>query len=181
VLTETITTALFYIFAASAIGLALMLVMTRKILRAAIWLMGVLFCSAAFYILLHAEFLAGIQVLVYIGGIVVLLVFAIMLTSPFELLEDHPSVLRRFIGFLVAGGFFVVSMAALLSTDFQTKALSSTSVSDVRLIGKGLLNYGPGGYVLPFEVVSVLLLSALIGGVVVARKFVGKNPEDAKS
>ncbi|MBU0690184.1 NADH-quinone oxidoreductase subunit J [bacterium] len=179
-MTETITTALFYIFAASAVLLAFALVLTRRILRAAVWLMGVLFCSAAFYVLLGAEFLAGIQVLVYIGGIVVLLVFAIMLTSSFELLDDHPSALRRILGILTAGGFFAVTALALLSTKFPVKAYHGEAISDVEKIGKSLLNYGPGGYVLPFEVISVLLLAALIGGIVVARKVLVKDPE-AKS
>jgi NADH-quinone oxidoreductase subunit J len=175
--TETITTALFYIFAASAIGLAVALVLTRRILRAAVWLMGVLFCSAAFYVLLNAEFLAGIQVLVYIGGIVVLLVFAIMLTSSFELLDDHPSGFRRLIALLAAGAFFIVTATALLSTSFPVKSYHGEAVSDVTKIGKSLLNYGEGGYVLPFEVISVLLLAALIGGIVVARKVVTKDSE----
>jgi NADH-quinone oxidoreductase subunit J len=175
--TETITTALFYIFAASAIGLAVALVLTRRILRAAVWLMGVLFCSAAFYVLLNAEFLAGIQVLVYIGGIVVLLVFAIMLTSSFELLDDHPSGFRRLIALLAAGAFFIVTAAALLSTSFPVKPYHGEAISDVRKIGMSLLNYGEGGYVLPFEVISVLLLAALIGGIVVARKVVAKDSE----
>ncbi|MBU1636927.1 NADH-quinone oxidoreductase subunit J, partial [bacterium] len=131
-------------------------------------------------VLLGAEFLAGIQVLVYIGGIVVLLVFAIMLTSSFELLDDHPSALRRILGILTASGFFAVTALALLSTKFPVKAYHGEAISDVEKIGKSLLNYGPGGYVLPFEVISVLLLAALIGGIVVARKVLVKDPE-AKS
>ena len=177
-MTETITTALFYIFAATAVLLAFALVLTRRILRAAIWLMGVLFCSAAFYVLLGAEFLAGIQVLVYIGGIVVLLVFAIMLTSSFELMDDNPSILRRLIGFITAGGFFAVTAFALLSTRFPTRVYHGEAISDVEKIGKSLLNYGPGGYVLPFEVISVLLLAAMIGGIVVARKIIVKETEE---
>jgi NADH-quinone oxidoreductase subunit J len=179
--TETITTALFYIFAVSAIALAVMLVTTRKILRAAIWLMGVLFCSAAFYVLLDAEFLAGIQVLVYIGGIVVLLVFAIMLTSSFELLDDRPSAFRKIIGVIVAGGFFAGTALALLSTRFPVKPFDGQSISEVTKIGKLLLSYGPGGYVLPFEVISILLLAALIGGIVVARKVITTDSGEEQS
>jgi NADH-quinone oxidoreductase subunit J len=116
-------------------------------------------------------------VLVYIGGIVVLLVFAIMLTSSFELLDDHPSGFRRLIALLAAGAFFIVTAAALLSTSFPVKPYHGEAISDVRKIGMSLLNYGEGGYVLPFEVISVLLLAALIGGIVVARKVVAKDSE----
>jgi len=162
---------LFYAFAAGAVVLAVAVVTTRRILRAAVYLTGVLLASAAFYLMLHAEFLAGVQVLVYIGGIVVLLVFAIMLTSAMELLEDHPSRSRRGVGLLLAVAFFVAGAWMLQASEFDFVAGSGErSVSDVREIGRRLMDYGPGGYVLPFEVISVLLLAAIIGSIVVARK-----------
>ena len=162
---------LFYTFGALAVLLAVAVVTTRRILRAAVYLTGVLLASAAFYLMLHAEFLAGVQVLVYIGGIVVLLVFAIMLTSAMELLEDHPSRTRRGVGLLVATAFFAAGAWMLQATDFHfTPGSGERSVSDVHEIGRALMDYGPSGYVLPFEIISVLLLAAIIGSVVVARK-----------
>jgi NADH-quinone oxidoreductase subunit J len=165
-----IHSALFFTFALCAVLLAIGVVTTRRILRAAVYLTGVLFCGAVFYLLLQVEFLAGVQVLVYIGGIVVLLVFAVMLTSSLELLEDHPSRMRRVTGLVGAVAFFALTAVALLHTDFGFLASPQRTESDVHEIGRRLLDSGAGGYVLPFEVISVLLLASVIGGIVVARK-----------
>ena len=172
----------FFAFALIAVLLAVGVVTTRRILRAALFLTGVLFCGAVFYILLQVEFLAGVQVLVYIGGIVVLLVFAVMLTSSTELLEDDPSRGRRFIGLTTSLAFFVLTAFALLNSDFGFLESPQRTESDVHEIGRRLLDSGPGGYVLPFEVISVLLLASVIGGIVVARKVRddAPNSEEAK-
>ena len=169
---------LFFAFALFAVLLAVGVVTTRRILRAAVYLTGVLFCGAVFYLLLQAEFLAGVQVLVYIGGIVVLLVFAVMLTSSTELLEDQPSRARRFVGLTSAMAFFVLTAVALLNSDFGFLQSPERTESDVHEIGRRLLDSGPGGYVLPFEVISVLLLASVIGGIVVARKVREEAPNN---
>ncbi|OFZ20407.1 MAG: hypothetical protein A2X94_08300 [Bdellovibrionales bacterium GWB1_55_8] len=167
---EAILTVLFYSFAAFSVLLALAVVTSRRILRAAVYLMGVLVSSAALFLMLGAEFLAGVQILVYVGGIVVLLVFAVMLTRSVELLEDRPSMIRKLTGFLAAGSFFAVSVAVLSMTQFPVLRDGARPDSNVAAIGRKLLDYGPEGYVLPFEVISLLLLSAVIGGIVIARK-----------
>ena len=167
--------ALFFVFGLCAVLLAVGVVTTRRILRAAVYLTGVLFCGAVFYLLLQMEFLAGVQVLVYIGGIVVLLVFAVMLTSSTELLEDHPSRGRQFIGIGASLAFFTLTAVALWNTDFGFLESPQRTESDVHEIGRRLLDSGAGGYVLPFEVISVLLLASVIGGIVVARKVQDKD------
>ena len=176
-----IDNVLFFTFALFAVLLAVGVVTTRRILRAAVYLTGVLFCGAVFYLLLQAEFLAGVQVLVYIGGIVVLLVFAVMLTSSSELLEDHPSRGRQVIGLLASLAFFVLTALALLHTEFAFLQSPQRSASDVHEIGRRLLDSGPGGYVLPFEVISLLLLASVIGGIVVARKVREDAPAEVAS
>jgi NADH-quinone oxidoreductase subunit J len=163
-------TVLFYVIGAAAIVGALAVVNTRRLLRAAIYLMGVLMASAALYVMLRAEFLAGIQVLVYVGGIVVLIVFAIMLTRSADLQVDNPSPLRKVLGAVGSIGFLVLAAAALWATDFPIKEGVPASPEGPRVIGRQLLDFGAGGFVLPFEVVSLLLLAAIIGGIVVARK-----------
>lgn len=168
-LATTATALLFYALAISAVGLALGLVLTRHILRSALYLMGVLLMSAGFYLLLDAEFLAGVQVLVYVGGIVVLLVFAVMLTSSVELLEDRPSPGRRLLGLSVAGLFFVLTAATFLAADFGA-GQGASPTNSAALVGRMLLARGSQGYVLPFEIVSLLLLAAALGGIVIARK-----------
>lgn len=166
---EAAYTVVFYSVAAAAVVMALAVACVRRLLWAAVYLMGVLLASAALYVMLGAEFLAGIQVLVYVGGIVVLIVFAVMLTNSAALQEDRPTIVRRALGVLVAGGFLVVT-----GTIFGTLPLTQSSAKPIQdntaSIGQKLLDAGPGGYVLPFEIISLLLLAAIIGGVVVARK-----------
>ena len=163
-------TVMFYGVSAIVILFALVAVNARKLLRAALALMGMLALSAGLYVLLRAEFLAGVQILVYVGGIVVLIVFAIMLTRSSDLMEDHPAPLRRTLGAVFSISFMVLSCFALRSTDFAVSDTTQATPDDVRAIGMALLDRGGDGYLLPFEVISLLLLVAVIGGTVVARK-----------
>lgn len=174
----SIQTLVFYFLAFVSIFSAISVVRSQRILRAALALAGVLVCSAGFYILLDFEFLAGVQVLVYVGGIVILMVFAIMLTSSVELVETHPLPHRKRMGLLAALGFFVLSAAAFLSTDFPKMPTERRIESEVSQVGRQLLDYGAEGYVLPFEIISLLLLSVLIGGIIVARKPPNKKQSD---
>lgn len=169
-LASAIPTLVFYLLTAISLSLAWSVVTGRRILRAAVALMGVLGASAGLYLLLDSPFLAGVQVLVYVGGIVVLLVFAVMLTRTTELLEDHPTRLRQVVGGAVAGAFFLLSYFMMTSDAFAGRTLSALPKNDVAAIGRALLDTGPNGYALPFEVVSLLLLAAMIGGIVIARK-----------
>lgn len=169
-------TLLFYALALSAVAFAVAVVISRHILRAALCLMAVLIVSAGFYLLLNADFLAGVQVLVYVGGIVVLIVFAVMLTSSTELLEDRPAPLRRLLGFGVAALFFVLTVAAFLAAEFPAAAAAAGTTDNTALIGRMLLDRTGRGYVLPFEIVSLLLLAAAVGGIVVARKTLAGPP-----
>lgn len=163
-------TVMFYGVSAVVILFALVAVNARQLLRAALALMGMLALSAGLYLLLHAEFLAGVQILVYVGGIVVLIVFAIMLTRSSELLEDHPARVRRLFGAAFSVGFMLISIFALRSTEFAIADSTQGPPDDVRAIGTALLDRGSEGYLLPFEAISLLLLVAVIGGTVIARK-----------
>lgn len=167
---EAATTLIFYGLAFVSVLAALAVVRTPKILRAAMALAGVLICSAGFYILLDFEFLAGIQVLVYVGGIVILMIFAIMLTSSVEITEEEPALHRQFIGLITATCFFVVSAGVFIATDFSTFQGQRVPINDVVLLGRKFLDYSSEGYVLPFEIISLLLLSVMIGGIIIARK-----------
>lgn len=164
-----IETVLFYTIAATAIVFALITVTARRMLRAAVALMFVLVLSAGFYVMLAAEFLAGVQVLVYVGGIVVVIVFVIMLTTSVDLLEERPARARKALGSLAGLGFFGSAAAVFTTAGFPTAEDAATAES-ARAIGTALLDYGPNGYVLPFEIISLLLLAAIVGGIAVARK-----------
>jgi NADH-quinone oxidoreductase subunit J len=174
-LSHAVTNLLFYVFAGLAVFFAIAVVSSRRILRAAVYLMSVLAMSAGFYVLLGAEFLAGVQILVYVGGIVVLLVFAVMLTRSAELLEDKPSLVRKSAGLLAAGGFFAMTVTLFCLSDFPALREGALTGGDAPELGRRLLDYGPRGYVLPFEIISFLLLSVVIGGIVLARKLQPKE------
>jgi NADH-quinone oxidoreductase subunit J len=170
-----VSTVMFYGLSAAIIGLALAAVNARQLLRAALGLMGMLALSAGLYVMLRAEFLAGVQILVYVGGIVVLIVFAIMLTRSSELLEDHPLPLTRLLGAIASILFMLISSFALRATRFPVATSVGPAGDDIRAIGLALLDRGAAGYLLPFEVISLLLLVAVIGGTVVARKTPPRN------
>ena len=176
---EISSTFFFYLYGFVAILLAIAVVNVRRLLRAAICLMGVLVCSAGLYIMLGAEFLAGVQVLVYVGGIVILIVFAIMLTRSVDLQEDTPSLLRKTLGGAASIAFLALSAAAFWLTDFGAEkslpGAGGAELSETEKIGHALLDYSGTGYVLPFEIISLLLLAAVLGGIVIARKTPPRN------
>ncbi|MBI3502519.1 MAG: NADH-quinone oxidoreductase subunit J [Bacteroidetes bacterium] len=144
-------------------------VTSKKIFRVAIYLLFTLINVAALYFYLQYEFLAAVQIVVYVGGIVVLVIFSLFLTHRVGSDLPAPSYLKMFFTFLaVLFGFgFVYSL--LLGHEFTATETIGSSIS-MRSIGKAMLNYGEGGFVLPFEVVSILLLAALIGSIAIAMK-----------
>lgn len=161
----------FFLFTTVLSGvLAVLTVTTKHILRSAVYLMGVLSASAVFYLLLGSDYLAGMQILVYVGGIVVLLVFAVMLTRSDDLVEDNPTLNRKVIAFVASSAFFAITLY-LIKTSLQVTDLPQPVPQDsIKSIGRALLDTGANGYVLAFEIISLLLLSVLIAGVVLARK-----------
>lgn len=175
-LSNAVYSFLFYVLATTSVLFAIATVTSKRILRAAVHLMAVLVLSAGFYLLLGAEFLAGVQILVYVGGIVVLLVFAVMLTRSSELFETTPSLGRILLGVAAAAAFFGTAFVLFSDTTFPLAAPSALSsvptgvIDTTSALGRKLLDQGPNGYVLPFEIISLLLLAAAIGGIVVARK-----------
>lgn len=161
---------IFLILSILTILLALATVFTKHLFRSAVYLMGVLTMTAGFYLILGAEFLAGIQILVYVGGIVVLLVFAVMLTRSQDLLEDRPSPIRKISGALAAGAFFVLSGWSLSQSDFTKNQMAIVEPVATADLGRAFLSPNGDGYLIPFELISLLLLTVLIAGIVIARK-----------
>jgi NADH-quinone oxidoreductase subunit J len=166
---DIVYTLSFYLFGFIAIFAALVAVVSQRILRAAVGLAVTLVCGAAFYILLSYDFIAGVQILVYVGGIVVLIVYAIMLTSSQELVESHPTLIRKVLALFAGSSFVVVSLAALFATDFSIDDTTPPVEDLVAGLGRLLLSADSGGYLIPFEIISLLLLAAVIGGIVIAR------------
>jgi NADH-quinone oxidoreductase subunit J len=160
---------LFFLCAALILVSALMVVTTKNLIHAALWLIATLFGAAVLYASLEAGFLAVVQVVVYIGAIAIMFIFAVMLTRR-ELLDKTDQTnpnwpLALGLSVLSFGGlaFIVSGFGATLD---KTSAAIPAGVDPLALLGKALLS--PEAYVLPFEVASVLLLAAMIGAVYVA-------------
>lgn len=169
---ESVGSIIVYVIIALTIVICSVLaVTTRKILRAATYLLFTLFAAAVAYFMLDYEFLGAVQIAVYAGGIVVLFVFAILLTSrPGDNTERLTSK-SRFLGAVAAVATLLIAGYALVSrcvVAFAAKPVMETP--DMQQVGTALMGTGAGQYLLPFEAVSVLLLACIIGGVVIARK-----------
>lgn len=170
---ETANIIVFYILAAIIIGSSILAVTSRRMLRAATFLLIVLIATAGLYVLLNYHFLAVVQLSVYAGGILILFIFAILLTSSKgDEAERHDK--RR----IISG--IVTAIAGLIITTFDTmkhKFLYGSNPTilgdqqiDMKDIGHAMVGTGKYQYLLSFEAMSILLLACIIGGILIARK-----------
>lgn len=161
---------MYAIIAFVMIACSVLAVTTRKILRAASYLMFTLFAAAGLYFMLGYEFLGAVQIAVYAGGILVLFVFAIFLTGkPGDNAEKLASK-SRIAGIVAALAVFCAAGYALATRLMSCTAMPAMKSQTMTDLGQTLMGTGYGQYLLPFEAVSVLLLACVIGGVVIARK-----------
>ena len=168
---ESVGSIILYVVVAFAIiAFSVLAVTTRKILRAATYLLFALFSTAIVYFMLDYEFLGAVQIAVYAGGIVVLFVFAILLTSHPGDSSERLTSKRRVLGLIASLAMLVVTGYSLLSRCQLFAAVPEMKAPDMQTVGTTLMGTGDGQYLLPFEAVSVLLLACIIGGIVVARK-----------
>ncbi len=146
-------------------------VISPNLVHSALSLLITLFGIAGLYVFLYADFLAATQVVIYVGGILVLIIFGVMLTNKIDkpVIESDSS--NKIIGVLISGFIFSILSIIIIQTDWPILANNTQGPSTVELIGKLIL----GKYLLPFELISILLLSALIGAALLARK---KNSKD---
>ncbi len=161
-------TALFFLFAGLAIACAISLVYHKNPLYSAISLIGVLISLACIYITLAAPFIAAVQILIYAGAIMVLVIFVIMLLN---LDEDRPLNRLRYL-YAVGGGLGLVLLVQTFFIFYAVTRAPKQVVKTDETVGK-TLTLGSGmytEYLLPVEIVGVLLLMAIIGGVVLARR-----------
>jgi NADH-quinone oxidoreductase subunit J len=160
---------IFFILAASIIVFAILSVLDRRILRAAIYLLFVLVAIAGLFFMMSYQFLAAVQLILYAGGIVVLIIFSILLTSQINSKLDRPKVKHVLSGIITALGGIALSVVTLLQFVF-IPSKANAIIPDMRTIGLQLMGTGENGYALPFEVISILLLAALVGTIFIARK-----------
>ncbi len=155
----------FFIVAATALVSAVFVVRSHNLIRAVLWLGITLLATAAFYAMLESSFLAGTQVLVYVGGVVTLMIFGVMITRRHEGIVVHADSHGSLKGFAVAGSLFAVVAFAIRATDGLDAVRPFTPLT-TKDLGRELLQT----HVLAFEAVSFLLLAAIIGAIVIARK-----------
>nr|MBN2278628.1 NADH-quinone oxidoreductase subunit J [candidate division Zixibacteria bacterium] len=165
IFTQISAQPVFYLISFVLIMSALMVVTLRNIFHCALFLILALFCVAGLYILLEAEFLAAVQVLIYVGAVSVLMIFAIMLTSNLSSRQIKQSNEQVLIGIFVCASFLIACLASLPYTIWR-RVDQPLPDNNILTLGKLLMT----DYVLPFEVVSIVLLAALIGAVVLARR-----------
>lgn len=155
--------ALFYAFAAMTVASALIVAISRNIVRTAVGLLFALLGVSGLYFLLNAEFVAAVQLVVYVGGTLILIVFGVMLTGRSPLHHFEPKLGEVILALTAAALLFIALCTAI--EQGTTSAPQPTQRYSVDEIGRALL----GDYLVPFEIASVLLLVVMIGAAYLAR------------
>ncbi|MCX6120848.1 MAG: NADH-quinone oxidoreductase subunit J [Ignavibacteriales bacterium] len=161
-----LTTILFYFFAVITLGSACIVVFSRNIVRAAFALLLALFGVAGIYIFLLADFIAVTQLLIYVGGIMVLILFGVMLTSHQINVDAKTGTVQTLPAILIAACIGGALIWVFWRTDWKVKPQLPLVETTAANIGELLLTK----YLLPFEIASVILLVALIGAAMIARR-----------
>jgi NADH-quinone oxidoreductase subunit J len=164
----TASQIIFYLISAFILSMGVLSVTSRKIFRSAIWLLFALIGIAGLYFWMDVQFIAAVQIVVYVGGIVVLIIFSIFLTQQSGKEMPKAPMLRTIASVLAVLFGFAFTFLLINQYDFISNGQSFDS--DVARIGNAMLNTDKDGYALPFEVVSMLLLAAMIGCIVIALK-----------
>ncbi|NOY48311.1 MAG: NADH-quinone oxidoreductase subunit J [Chlorobi bacterium] len=158
---------IFYILALIMIVSAIASVSSRKMLRSVIYLLFALVGVAGIFFLIDYNFLAAVELTVYAGGIIVLMIFSVLLVHHIEMKLEVAKISKRIltaIACAIGAGLFITT---IYSYDFKVESIATTTTTAE--IGTGLLSYEAGGFILPFEVISVLLLAAMIGAIIIAK------------
>jgi NADH-quinone oxidoreductase subunit J len=157
----------FYIVSFLSIYSALMVVLTRKPVYSVLYLIFCFFTIAGHYILLNAQFLAAVHVIVYAGAIMVLFLFVIMLLNLNAESEPHKNIRLKFAATVTGGTLLLVLLASLKTfKNIPGQISSAAQIGLVKNLGNALFNQ----YMLPFEVLALLFLSAMVGAVMLAKK-----------
>ncbi len=163
------STILFYLLAAFTLVFGILAVTTRQIFRAAIFLLFSLIGIAGFYFWLSYDFIAAVQIVVYVGGIIVLIIFSIFLTQQTGEQLPKQKFNRTLFSALAVFCGFALTMLQVYQHHFVLSTASPVSPT-VFNIGTQMMDVDKSGYALPFEVISILLLAALVGCIVIAIK-----------
>ena len=166
---------LFYIFAAIAVTSAILVITQKNVVHSAVFLASTLLAVAGIFLTLHAEFLAGVQVIVYVGGILVLFVFVIMLIS-LERATHERQFNRHWLIALIAAGALVAEFGygifkgrasfVLPVAEGDAAPAAATLTGNTQAVANALFTR----FLLPFEIASILLLVAIVGAVILAKR-----------
>ena len=166
----TLETIVFFVLAVFIAVCSVLTVTTNRIMRSATSLLLVLFGTAGIYFLLGYSFLGAVQIMVYAGGIVVLYVFSILLTSGKGDKTDQLTRNKMLAGLATA----IAGAGIVVFITLKHKFLAATNIQpieiNIKLIGQQMLSGDKNGYLLPFEAVSIILLACIVGGILIARK-----------
>lgn len=160
---------IFFIFAAIALAGAVLVVTSRNAIHSAIWLITSLLATAGIYLLLKAEFLFAVQIILYVGGIMVLFIFVIMLVNldvAIRQIQFNRQTSVALVLALAVGGLLPVAHYFLGRKIWLPPAKVAELGANTEAVGERLFE----NYVVPFEIASVLLLVAMIGAVVMAKR-----------
>lgn len=162
-----ITQCLFWLLSFLAISFALMVVITKNPVHSVLYLVLTFFTIAGHYVLLNAQFLAAVHIIVYAGAIMVLFLFVIMLLNLNKETEPHKSIWLKASATVASGLLLLVLVGSMKSAEtLKTPTAFDSSIGLIHNLGKTLFS----DFLLPFEVSSILLLSAMVGAVMLGKK-----------
>lgn len=172
-----LTDVVFYAVALLMIAASVATILSKNLLRSAVFLIVSFIGTAIFYLMLHAEFLAMAQIMVYAGGVVIFAVFTILLTSHLGETAFNIKLPRNFIAVAIAGGLLFTMIRFLFrAKDLETSvATAPNDYASLPSLALRLLSTDPAGFIIPFELVSFVLLVTLVAAITVARKFKGEE------
>jgi len=162
-----ITTLAFFLLSFIAVGSAIMMITSKSPVHSVLWLIVVFFSISGHYILLNAQFLAVVNIIVYAGAIMVLFLFVVMLMNLNAETEPIKNYRLQLIGVLAGGALLLVLISAIMRVDVeQVVQMKTGDAGLIKVLGMTLFK----NYILPFEISSVLFLSAMIGAVIIGKK-----------
>ena len=164
---------IFICLGVAIIALSLLAVTSKSLLRSATFLLLVLICTAGLYLFLNYHFLAAVQISVYAGGVLILFIFAIFLTSSKGDVLDRHQTRKYVLGGLATIAGIAVTAFAILKHQFvynDNPTIEGDQEINMKVVGEALMGTDKYQYLLPFEALSLLLLACIIGGILIARK-----------
>jgi NADH-quinone oxidoreductase subunit J len=171
----------FYLLSAVVLLSAYFVVTVHNLFRAAVGLIVLLVGVAGLYLLVDAQFLSAVQITVYVGGIVVLIAYVVLLVADVAQKHVHETATwRKAVAGLLAAALFVLLTVAMQKNNFGPAPEIPARSASVTEIGTALLSPQSSGFVLPFEVISLVLLAAIIGAITIARGGDGEKREERR-